>query len=942
MPAHLKIRDGKPLLSAIGARLARLAVLFLGAAAVVCPAPTLASVCTLADHIRAANTNRAVGHCPAGTSHDIITITDDIVLSEGLPAITGTITIEGGGHTISGAGKVRHFVVDGGNLTVNNLRLADGFSEDGGGAIHVRNRGWLAVYGSTFTGNVAGLFGGAIDVQGATRFENKYGAVTGVNYSQGRGLTVRESSFIGNQSGDEGGALSLYGRTNISNSSFVDNFSAASGGAIYALGEQINISNSTFSRNRSKYSGGAIALRHAPGGGAALTHLTMLDNALEGNGKGQALSISEFSDNVTLANSVIFGGGIRGKVCEGRLNVNIANIIEREACSPPLKADPRLGVLTGSPAYYAPLDGSPALDAADPRFCPDFDQIGRPRPQGAGCDIGAIESTTASPAPPVIPAVCPLPDQIIAANSDAPVGNCPAGNGADTIYLIRDITLDAALPPITSEILIEGNGHAINGAERFRIFDVDGGKLRLRDLELREGSATQGGALRLLNGARVHASTVAFVENSAISGGAIATESLDVQLDIDDSRFAGNRASGPGGAILVDGGSVTISRSAFLGNKTGELQFGGALLARRGSVDISNSTFSGNRAAKGGAIYSNGAAVTLTHLTLMNNRAGQILGAGIYHQAGALRLRNSIVAGSGRGDDCYGPMDEKRGNFSQDGSCASEAGGEPLLGDLVEAPAHYPLLDASPAHGRGDSRYCLEADQLGNPRPHCDIGAIESARDASIAAAPPIAALPENCALADQIIAANTDAPAGSCPAGDGADTIVLRQSVTLSEPLPAITSDLIINGGGHTISGSERVRIFEIIDGAVTIKHVALEAGRAPAGENGGAILQRGGELTIAKATFRGNRAWRGGAVAQFGNQLKVYDNRFLDNAAEDIGGGIFFGAGCHSVGDNEFKGNRSSTTAPAHSVEAPFGAAMEFAGVSGCGSVHGVNDIS
>ena len=70
--------------------------------------PALASVCALADHIRSANANTAVGFCPAGTSHDIITITEDIMLTEPLPPITGTITIEGGGHTISGGRKIRH------------------------------------------------------------------------------------------------------------------------------------------------------------------------------------------------------------------------------------------------------------------------------------------------------------------------------------------------------------------------------------------------------------------------------------------------------------------------------------------------------------------------------------------------------------------------------------------------------------------------------------------------------------------------------------------------------------------------------------------------------------------------------------------------------------------------------------------------------------------
>lgn len=39
-------------------------------------APTLASVCTLADHIRSANTNAAVGFCPARTDLDIIIIVD--------------------------------------------------------------------------------------------------------------------------------------------------------------------------------------------------------------------------------------------------------------------------------------------------------------------------------------------------------------------------------------------------------------------------------------------------------------------------------------------------------------------------------------------------------------------------------------------------------------------------------------------------------------------------------------------------------------------------------------------------------------------------------------------------------------------------------------------------------------------------------------------------
>ena len=49
-------------------------------------------------------------------------------LTEPLPPITGTITIEGGGHTISGDAKYRIFEVNGGRLTINSLTMTDGTS----------------------------------------------------------------------------------------------------------------------------------------------------------------------------------------------------------------------------------------------------------------------------------------------------------------------------------------------------------------------------------------------------------------------------------------------------------------------------------------------------------------------------------------------------------------------------------------------------------------------------------------------------------------------------------------------------------------------------------------------------------------------------------------------------------------------------------------------
>ncbi len=861
-----------------------------------------ASVCTLADHIRAANTNTAVGFCPAGTSHDIITITDDIVLSEALPAITGTITIEGGGHRISGDAKYPIFVVIGGNLTINNLTLSEGYFEGsrdsswvGAGGLQVREGGRAAVNHSVFINNRSGRgHGGAIAVDRGA-------------------LTVKGSAFIKNRSKGQGGAIYVWdSEARISNSSFVENETRgvlARGGGVYTgFRSTLEISNSTFIRNFAT-AGGGVGTDYSSLGPArtTLTHVTMILNRAP---SGQNIYIDEKDSAFNLRNS--FLGVATSTNLDGRLNQSVGNLLVEDMRwdgSP----STRFAEIAGAPAYFPLQDGSPAIDAADPRFCPDVDQIGTPRPQGAGCDIGAIETMTATPAPTAEATHCALPDQIIAANTDRAHQACAAGNGADTIYMIRDYALREPLPGITSDITIEGNGFTISAEGRFHILDVDGGALTVRDLTLTKGNANRGGAIRLRNGASVHAANIRFVGNEAIAGGAISTASENDRLIITNSSFVDNRARSFGGAILVDGGRVEVSGSAFLNNQAREK--GGALAATRGRADLANGTFHGNRAWRGGAIHVGGATVALRHVTLMRNAAERLVGAGIYAEWGEAFLRNSIVAGSGIGIGCYGRLAESRGSLSEDGTCAALSG-DPGLGGLAGAPAHHPLLDASPAHGSGDPSFCLAVDQLGNPRPHCDIGAVESAR------APDFSALqrtrlPDDCTLAEQIIAANTDAPAGSCPAGAGADLINLERNIKLREALPAIKGDLIIDGRGHTISGDNRLPIFVIEAGDVVIKNMDLIKGSNGSGYGGAIALRNDAALRVANVRFRHNRARYGGAIAATGvSTLKAFDNIFIGNAAERGGGAIWIAGRCGIIDNNQFRG--SSSGAPAANEEA------------------------
>ena len=101
---------------------------------------------------------------------------------------------------------------------------------------------------------------------------------------------------------------------------------------------------------------------------------------------------------------------------------------------------------------------------------------------------------------------CTLVDAITAANTDAAVGGCAAGSGADTIELTTDVTLtdlnsyywhsDNGLPVVESEITMAGGGFTIErdaSAPSFLFFVVAvSGTITLNDIALRNGYA--GGA----------------------------------------------------------------------------------------------------------------------------------------------------------------------------------------------------------------------------------------------------------------------------------------------------------------------------------------------------------------------------------------------------------------------------------------------------------------
>jgi hypothetical protein len=192
-----------------------------------------------------------------------------------------------------------------------------------------------------------------------------------------------------------------------------------------------------------------------------------------------------------------------------------------------------------------------------------------------------------------------------------------------------------------------------------------------------------------------------------------------------------------------------------------------------------------------------------------------------------------------------------------------------------------------------------------------------------------------SCTLVNAITAANTDMATGGCPAGSGADTIVLPASSTqtLTEGnnstygatgLPVISSVITIAGQGSTIvrdSGAPAFRIVAVNStGDLTLQETTVSGGIAPAlspydVRNGGGVANYGGTLTVLNSTISGNATaycpnycygGSGGGIANGGGTLTVLNSTISGNSALLDGGGVAnFDGGTLTVVDSTITGN-------------------------------------
>ena len=289
---------------------------------------------------------------------------------------------------------------------------------------------------------------------------------------------------------------------------------------------------------------------------------------------------------------------------------------------------------------------------------------------------------------------CSLREAVVAANTNAAVDGCAAGDADGDVITFSDlffIALDPSLGEITitDDVRIDGsvggNAAAIDGGGATRIFNVDaaGGAgsqqaVAFRSLSLSNGNSTAGiaagvssapdagGAVDLKANSEATFTDVLVSFNTAgVNGGGIHGGSgaiLTITTTASGlTTISGNDAQGPnagdGGGGVWGAGTTTISGNVTISDNTasGAAGSGGGVLNFGGVLSITGATISGNTANRaGGGVEDFGDTdrdtdATLTDVTLSGNSidaANPGNGGGLHSGGGEIVVNGGTVTGN--------------------------------------------------------------------------------------------------------------------------------------------------------------------------------------------------------------------------------------------------------------------------------------------------------
>ncbi len=378
--------------------------------------------------VRGSNSNHVVVLDGTTTPVTSSTVLDGLTVTAGeADSMQGPGTRGGGLFCNAGSGEC--------SPTLRHMVFAGNSADRSGGAMYVTvgagGSSALILNDVRFEGNVAQNRGGAFNLsvdggnaeilfsQVAVNENSSNGGAGVALHVEGGTLafTLQDSTFSGNQA-NVAGALALtanasgHGTLTVTNATFSNNSAQVFGGAVLLLAQpsatiQGTITHATFTGNQAAGAGAimvqdsiaGLASTDSPAGAPQRTSSTAdaIDLALDsvifwGNlapAGGRAIAVTGHS--VSLDYSIVQGGDAATYDMMAGTPLAIFS-----AGTGNIDADPKLGSLGdhgGSTQTRLPGRDGAAIDVAPCSFAPATakDQRGISRPQGAGCDIGAVE-----------------------------------------------------------------------------------------------------------------------------------------------------------------------------------------------------------------------------------------------------------------------------------------------------------------------------------------------------------------------------------------------------------------------------------------------------------------------------------------------------------------------------------------------------------------------
>ena len=421
-------------------------------------------------------------------------------------------------------------------------------------------------------------------------------------------------------------------------------------------------------------------------------------------------------------------------------------------------------------------------------------------------------------------------------------GQSTSGGGGIDVASLGSLTLrDAAVTAnvaasvgggikASSEVVVE------NSVLRRNVAGSDGGAidtnraLTILDSTLADNTAQdQGGAISTTADTSITDSRLSGNEVVDGTGGAI--DIFGAILDVDDSLFAGNSATGAGG----DGGAIYTSGSAF---RKAAKRGGDPMPA---TVVVTGSELGGNDASRHGGAILNGEESTLelTDATIEAN-AAEGAGGGIRSIGAGLAIDGSeIVANSagigGAGIASTDPMAEISDSAVVGNVAATGGGG--LDGDFLK------LTDSSVVANDGS-----------------DGGGIRIVE--------------ENGSL--EVI--RSDVVGNLAHSGSGGGILLFETFATITDSTIA-DNHASFAGGGVSFAS-------DLVESSVTISGSTLSGNRAGPIGGGGAIYQNVGddvELDATNTTFSGNMSTGPGAAIRAGDSVDLNQVTVAGNASSE-----------------------------------------------------------